>query len=365
VDADGDLLALTGDGVVGLGLGRVATADAARDGDRVHIVAERRDGHLVHTVVGPDPHPWADLGIARTATVGATTEGTSVVVAVRGDEGELVRRTIGLDGGPAGPWARLSATEVVDVDMAANLDGRLEVGGVTEHGTAFNAWQSEPPDGWSEFIDDRGGRDGVRTQLLANEDGRLELFVERTDGEVWNTWQVAQGRGWIDEWDPRYLAGARSWRIAVGVEGRLVAVALTDDGVVLRQQVPVPQADGTTKLMWPPSTVVTPLDPLGGVAPTALTVVDGEDGAVVVASGDGRTVRVPIDAEGPGAPEPVADVSLTELVPVDGCPAPSPAAGQPSRTAHPPGSAHTADPVSGAPCTPVHRCAHPGQGVRA
>jgi len=317
-DDRGGLVAVTDDGIVPLGLDGVATAAAVRDGSVVHVVAERHDGHLAYVAVGEAAAEWVDLGEGRAATVGATTAGTAVVVAVAGPDAHLVRRSIGRDGRPDGDWERLSATGVVDVDLTANLDGRLEAGGVTTDGTAFNVWQSEPPDGWSAYSDARGGNDGVRAQLLTNLDGRLELFVERTDGSLWNTWQVAQGRGWRDGWDPRYLTGLRHWQVAVGAEGGLVAVALTDDGAVLRRQVPAPQADGTTKMMWPPSTVVEPLDLLDGAEPTAVTVIGGDDEALVVVTGAGRTMAAAVGPDGLGPVRALAEVDLAALVGLDG-----------------------------------------------
>jgi len=158
----------------------------------------------------------------------------------------------------------------------------------------------------------------VRAQLLTNLDGRLELFVERTDGSLWNTWQVAQGRGWTDVWDPRYLTDLRHWQVAVGVEGRLVAVALTDDGAVLRRQFPLPQPDGTTRLMWLPSTAVEPLDLLDGAEPTAVTVTGGDREALVVVTGAGRTVAASVGPEGLGPVRALAEVDLAALVAVDG-----------------------------------------------
>jgi hypothetical protein len=317
-DDQGALVAVTDDGVVPLGLDGVATADAARDGAIVHVVAERHDGHLAYVAIGQEAAEWVDLGVGRAATVGATTAGTAIVVAVTGPDARLVRRSIGRDGRPDGDWERLSATNVVDVDLTANLDGRLEAGGVTADGTAFNVWQSEPPDGWSAYSDERGGTDGVRAELLTNLDGRLELFVERTDGSLWNTWQVAQGRGWTDVWDPRYLTDLRHWRVAVGAEGRLVAVALTDDGAVLRRQIPVAQLDGTTKLMWPGSTVFEMLDLLGGPEPTAVTVTGGDEEALVVATGAGRTRAAVVGLDGLGPVRALAEVDLAALIAVDG-----------------------------------------------
>jgi len=137
-DDRGALVAVTDDGIVPLGLDGVATADAVRDGSVVHVVAERHDGHLAYVGVGEEAAEWVDLGEAHTATVGATTAGTAVVVAVVGPDAHLVRRSIGRDGRPDGDWERLSATGVVDVDLTANLDGRLEAGGVTADGAAFN-----------------------------------------------------------------------------------------------------------------------------------------------------------------------------------------------------------------------------------
>ncbi|QYG93382.1 hypothetical protein HC251_13750 [Iamia sp. SCSIO 61187] len=319
IDDAGALVAVSAGGLVPLGVEDVVAADAARDGDVLHVVVEQAGGRLVHAALGPRPSRWVGLGTGlRGPEVGVATDGQAEVVAIRSDDGDLVRRRVGLDGEPEGDWAPLSATDVVDVDVTVNLDGRLEVGGVTSDGTAFNIWQSEPPHGWSSYSDDRGGTAGRRVQLLTNRDGRLEIYAERADRTLWNTWQVAQGRGWFREWNPRHVEDLRRWRVAVGADARLVAVALTDTGVILRRQVPVPQADGSVRMMWPPATVVEPLDPLGGATPTDVTVVSTDDGARVVATGAGRTTAIEVGLDTLSPVRPLAAGALATLVPVDG-----------------------------------------------
>lgn len=316
---DGTLVAVADGSATPLGLDAVVEVDAHRRDDVVHVVAELETGRLVYGAVGPDPARWVDLGAGRRAPqVAVDRTGRPVVVAIEGADGHVVRVAVDDEGRPDGGWQPLAATGAADIDMATNGDGRLEVGGVATTGVAFNVWQTGAPGGWSNYSDPRAGEDGVRIQAVANLDGRLELFVERDDRSLWNTWQEAPGRSWRTGWDTRYLERLRDWRVTVGPEGRLVAVALTDDGVVLRRQIPVPQADGTTKLMWPPSTEIEELDPLGGPVPVALTAVAGDDGVEVVATGPGGTVAVPVGPDGPGAARPLVAERFDALVPVDG-----------------------------------------------
>lgn len=314
---DGALVAVGAESTP-LGLDQVLAADAERSGDVVHVVARRTDGTVAYAALHDGAGEWREVDTGATdVAVGVDSDGLAVVVAVRGPDGDLARRRVDLDGTPLEPWARLPATGVADADVVTNADGRLEVVGAFVGGASFNVWQTEAPDGWSEVLDRRGGEMARQVQGITNTDGRLELFALRRDAEVWNTWQVAPGRGWLDDWDTRHLDEVTQWRVAVGADDLLVAVAVIDDEVVLRRQVWVPQDDGRIIAQWPPSTLVEPIDPLGSTRVTAASVVSGDDEAIAVVSGAGRTVAVPVGT-GFGPERDLAPVALDAIVAFDG-----------------------------------------------
>jgi hypothetical protein len=81
------------------------------------------------------------------------------------------------------------------MEVASNLDGRLEVFASGTDNALWHIWQTAPNNGWSAWT----SLNGVLTSDRAigrNADGRLEVFVRGTDGAVWHIWQTSPGGGW-------------------------------------------------------------------------------------------------------------------------------------------------------------------------
>ena len=81
------------------------------------------------------------------------------------------------------------------MEVASNLDGRLEVFASGTDNALWHIWQTAPNNGWSAWTSLAGVLTSDRS-IGRNADGRLEAFVRGTDGALWHIWQTSPGGGW-------------------------------------------------------------------------------------------------------------------------------------------------------------------------
>jgi hypothetical protein len=93
-------------------------------------------------------------------------------------------------------------SEIREIALTANQDGRLELVATTDDpagfgGEVWHAWQTAPNGtwtGWHSFGRPGGGAAGPA--VGRNADGRLEVAVVGGDQGVWHRWQTAPNNGW-------------------------------------------------------------------------------------------------------------------------------------------------------------------------
>jgi hypothetical protein len=128
------------------------------------------------------------------------------------------------------PPGGVSAHLLVSVQ---NADGRLELFALGQAAEVWHTWQDAPSSGtWSawESLGRPTGASIIRLAAGKNLDGRLELFGLSSDGELWNIWQLAPNSGW-SSWDARGAPiGTTLGALAVGenADGRLEVFAISD-----------------------------------------------------------------------------------------------------------------------------------------
>ena len=132
------------------------------------------------------------------------------------------------DGGPKNVFYQTS-NDVLQIEVARNQDGRLEIFYIRDTGTAgseklYHQWQlaAGNSEDWStpEVLVDESVK---RFAVGSNSDGRLEVFFiaasSRSSGRLKHIWQTVPNAGWsgIEDWDVR----ARQVAAAQNQDGRL------------------------------------------------------------------------------------------------------------------------------------------------
>jgi hypothetical protein len=88
---------------------------------------------------------------------------------------------------------------IIRIAVGRNVDGRLEVFGLSSNGAIWNCWQAAPGGSWSAW-NSLGGPVGVSLDTVAvgtNADGHLEIFAIADGTTLWHSWQdTGSGTGW-------------------------------------------------------------------------------------------------------------------------------------------------------------------------
>jgi hypothetical protein len=131
-------------------------------------------------------------------------------------------------------------SEIQEIALAANQDGRLELVATTDDpagfgGEVWHAWQTAPNGtwtGWHSFGRPGGGAAGPAAGR--NADGRLEVAVVGGDQAVWHRWQTAPNNGW-SEWhsfgQPDAQGPMSLLVLAQNADGRLEAAVPANNDV--------------------------------------------------------------------------------------------------------------------------------------
>ena len=143
---------------------------------------------------------WHALGKAQQVVqiaVARNADGRLELFAI-GTDGALwhISQTPAPDWGAA--WNSLHGTVLGLLTVGTNLDGRLEVFVRGNDYGWWHIWQTAPnagPSGWSAFLEGDLPVDALA--VASNVDGRLELFaVGRSNGLLYHAWQMAPSNGW-------------------------------------------------------------------------------------------------------------------------------------------------------------------------
>ncbi len=119
-------------------------------------------------------------------------------------------------------WKELSGGTAKSLTVSRNKDGRLEVFSIGLNNKVYQAWQTEPNGGWSNWKQLSGGTTVQDLTVGQSADGRLEVFAVGTDSKVYQVWQTETNgsAGWSN-W--KQLSGGTAKSITVGrnKDGRL------------------------------------------------------------------------------------------------------------------------------------------------
>lgn len=104
------------------------------------------------------------------------------------------------------PWQGLGDKKFSKISANSNVDGRLEVFGISEDKTLWNCWQERPNGRWHDWYELGGNRRIIDSISSArNKDGKLEVFALGEDldlyhmrqqeaGSYWNNWESMGGK---------------------------------------------------------------------------------------------------------------------------------------------------------------------------
>lgn len=83
------------------------------------------------------------------------------------------------------------------LSVASNADGRLELFTMNDAGLA-HIWQTKPNNGWSAWdsLGHPASTQVIQVAVGQNADGRLEAFCSALDNALWHIWQTAPNGGW-------------------------------------------------------------------------------------------------------------------------------------------------------------------------
>ena len=173
---------------------------------RLEVFVRGLDGAVYYSAQNQpnaDPGNWAGwqaLGKTQKVVqmaVASNADGRMELFAI-GTDGVLwhISQTPAPDWGAA--WNSLGGTFFGLLTVGTNLDGRLEVFVQGNNYGWWHIWQTAPnagPSGWSPFLSGDLTVDGLA--VASNVDGRLELFaVGDNDGLLYHAWQMAPSNGW-------------------------------------------------------------------------------------------------------------------------------------------------------------------------
>ncbi len=123
-----------------------------------------------------------------------------------------------------------SGYQVFEIVVGQNQDGRLEVFATDQHGTMLHIWQTVPNGGWSDWEPLGSGYQVGGLAVCQNQDGRLEVFARDFHGTVLHIWQTVPNGGWSD-WEPLGSGYQMAQLAAVqNQDGRLEVFAISIHG---------------------------------------------------------------------------------------------------------------------------------------
>ncbi|MCT7969177.1 hypothetical protein NG799_22945, partial [Laspinema sp. D1] len=115
------------------------------------------------------------------------------------------------------------------IEVGQNADGRLEVFTIGTDSKVYQAWQTTPNGGWSNWQQLSGGI-AKSVTVGRNQDGRLEVFAIGTDNKVYQAWQTTPNGSWSN-WQPLLQSGSVSdLTVSQNQDGRLEAFAMGMSG---------------------------------------------------------------------------------------------------------------------------------------
>jgi hypothetical protein len=174
---------------------------------------------------------WTSLGGTSTALMVLSNEDGRLELFALNSVGELWHRCQTVPNGGWTAWNPLGGTSK---SMAAgnNLDGRIEVFAINFAGVMFHNWQTSPNGhwaGWYPMPTVPPGGPWIDLSVASNKDGRLEIFALDDSGQLWHCWQGEPGAAWTLSW---YSLGGTSNTIAVAPDpnGAIEAFTLNSVG---------------------------------------------------------------------------------------------------------------------------------------
>jgi hypothetical protein len=152
-------------------------------------------------------------------------------------------------------------SEIREIALTANQDGRLELVATTDDpagfgGEVWHAWQTAPNGtwtGWHSFGRPGGGAAGPA--VGRNADGRLEVAVVGGDQGVWHRWQTAPNNGWSPWANLGSVATGtiQGPTLASNADGRLeLFLRAPDTGGLYQLSQSAPNDGWTPGHGWPP-----------------------------------------------------------------------------------------------------------------
>lgn len=182
---------------------------------RLEVFARQTNGLLVHTYqAAPSSGPWIWGGalmaqpIASSPAVGRWGNGRLEVFAVTSG-GSLVHvwqdGPNGSGGGWSGPAVMGSGLAPRQLAVAMNVNGSMEIFGLTTGGALAHVWLDTATNSWSPLSPLAGTGLVGAPAVARNADGRLEVFARQANGAIFHAWQPAPAAG---PWSSASLGGA-------------------------------------------------------------------------------------------------------------------------------------------------------------
>jgi hypothetical protein len=192
--------------------------------------------YFLANIVTPSGQRQSGLGGTnlKYLTVNSNADGRLEVFALGGDRGlwhtwQQSPRGSGneVDAQTWGGWETLTGTDLQQIVVGSNADGRLEVFALGGDRGLWHVWQQSPNGAWGDW-QSLGGTELQELVLGTNADGRLEVFALGGDRGLWHIWQQSPNGAW-GGWQS--LDGTDLQAIAVGsnADGRLEVFSIGGD----------------------------------------------------------------------------------------------------------------------------------------
>jgi hypothetical protein len=260
--------------------------------------------HIGQTSLGGGWSAWASLNWPAKVSVSSFDVGRNadgrLEIFISGSDGTLWHTWQTTAGGSwnnpwfsLGPlWQGVAAGGIIDVAM--NIDGRLEVFTPASDGTFWHIGQIAPNGTWSSWSSlgmesSLGMLDNLRFPVTGrNADGRLEVFSVSSDGMYWHIGQIAPNgtwSSWLSMAQPSTPFGPSAAPPVVGqnADGRLEVFTGALDGAIWHTSQTSPNGtwNSWSSLSWPTNTRLGPLFTVGRNADGRLELLaTGDDGAL-------------------------------------------------------------------------------------
>ncbi len=181
---------------------------------------------------------WKSLGRSNLNQmgVGFNADGRLEIFGLTGD-GTLLHDYQLSPGGAWSGWQKLGDPQTISASLAVaeNLDGRIEVFGIGTDGTVKHIYQTAPNNGWSGW-GSLGAPPDISFQNVVvgrNQDGRLEVVAQAGDGSMWHKWQNKPNSDWSGWHNLNNPSGNINFlAIERDLEGFLQVFAVASDNTV-------------------------------------------------------------------------------------------------------------------------------------